>query len=279
MREARALAAGGVSELLLVSQDTTYYGIDRDERGALPRLLRELNRIDGLDWIRLLYLYPTTVTADTLTAMAECDKVCKYVDLPLQHASDAVLRRMRRPGTRASYERLIDKIRRIVPGVTLRTTFIVGFPGETDGEFEELCGVRRSRRFDHVGVFTYSHEEGTAAGRLEDDVPARVKERRRRRLMTHAAATRRRRPTGARIGEHVRVLVDGPCPEHPLVLRGRLERPGARNRLGRVPVATCDPTQVPARRTWWTPLTPGRRRGATTWLRVRCSSRRTGVIY
>ncbi len=222
VREARALAAGGVRELLLVSQDTTYYGIDRDERGALPRLIRELNRIDGLHWIRLLYLYPTTVTADTLTAMAECDKVCKYVDLPLQHASDAVLRRMRRPGTRASYERLIDTIRRIVPGVTLRTTFIVGFPGETDGEFEELCGFVERRGFDHVGVFTYSHEEGTAAGRLEDDVPARVKERRRRRLM----GIQRRRVESAnraKIGQHVRILVDGPSPEHELVLRGRLE--------------------------------------------------------
>jgi ribosomal protein S12 methylthiotransferase len=222
VREARALAEGGVRELLLVSQDTTYYGIDQGERGALPRLLHELNRVEGLHWIRLLYLYPTTVTTETLTAIAECDKVCKYVDLPLQHASDAVLKRMRRPGTGASYERLIDKVRRLVPGVTLRTTFIVGFPGETDHDFDELSRFVERTGFDHVGVFTYSHEDGTAAGQLQDDVPRRVKERRRRRLMDvqrkRVAAANRRR-----VGQLVRVLVDGPSPEHELVLRGRLE--------------------------------------------------------
>jgi ribosomal protein S12 methylthiotransferase len=222
VREARALAERGVRELLLVSQDTTYYGVDRNERHALAGLLRALDRIEGLRWIRLLYLYPTTVTTETLTAMAECDKVCKYVDLPLQHASDGVLRRMRRPGTRASYERLIGKIRRLVPDATLRTTFIVGFPGETEAEFDELCRFVEQEGFDHVGVFTYSHEEGTAAGRFEDDVPAKVKERRRSRLMgiqqRRVAAANRRR-----IGQRVRVLVDGPSPEHQLVLRGRLE--------------------------------------------------------
>ena len=220
VREARALASQGVKELLLVSQDTTYFGHDRGERGALARLLHQLNAVDGLEWIRLLYLYPTTVTADTLRAIAECDKVCKYVDLPLQHASDAVLKRMRRPGTRQGYSRLVQKIRSTVPGVTLRTTFIVGFPGETDREFDELRQFVREMAFDHVGVFTYSHEDGTAAGRLKDDVPRRVKVARQRALMTLqkrlvAAANRRR------VGDRVRVLVDGPSPEHPLVLRGR----------------------------------------------------------
>ncbi len=221
VREAHELAGRGVKELLLVSQDTTYYGNDRGERGALPSLLRQLNRVDGLEWIRLLYLYPTTITTETLTAIAECDKVCKYVDLPLQHASDPVLKRMRRPGTRASYLRLIDKVRAAIPGVTLRTTFIVGFPGETDRDFEALRRFVEDVRFDHVGVFTYSHEAGTTAGRLEDDVPARVKRQRQRVLMTLqkrlvAQANR------CRVGEQVRVLVDGPSPEHPLVLRGRL---------------------------------------------------------
>jgi len=222
VREAHVLAAGGVRELLLVSQDTTYYGVDRGERGALPRLLRELNTIERLHWIRLLYLYPTTVTTETLTAIAECGKVCKYVDLPLQHASDRVLRRMRRPGTRASYERLIGKIRRLIPGVTLRTTFIVGFPGETDGDFEELCRFVERERFDHVGVFTYSHEDGTTAGRLDNDVPGKEKEARRRRLMAiqrgQVEAANRRK-----VGQRARVLIDGPSPEHELVLRGRLE--------------------------------------------------------
>ncbi len=128
----------GVKELLLISQDTSFYGVDRGERGALARLLRELNTIDGLEWIRMLYLYPTTIGDDVLDAMAESDKVCNYIDLPLQHASDAVLKRMKRPGTRASYERLLDRIRVRVPGVALRTTFIVGFPGETDADFAEL---------------------------------------------------------------------------------------------------------------------------------------------
>src|SRR6185295_17276722 len=159
VREAERLAAQGVKELLLISQDTTFYGIDRGERGALARLLRALNRIDGLEWIRMLYLYPTTITDDVLDAMAESSKVCKYVDLPLQHASDRVLKRMKRPGTRAGYERLLDRIRQRVPGVTLRTTFIAGFPGETDADVDDLCGFVTDHRFDHLGVFTYSHEE------------------------------------------------------------------------------------------------------------------------
>ena len=167
------LAARGVKELLLISQDTSFYGIDRGERGALARLLRALNRVDGLEWIRMLYLYPTTIGDDVLEAMAESEKVCKYIDLPLQHASDAVLKRMKRPGTRASYERLLDRIRTRVPGVTLRTTFIVGFPGETDADFAELQSFVEAVEFDHVGVFTYSHEEGTSAHGLADDVPAR----------------------------------------------------------------------------------------------------------
>ena len=165
--EARALAARGVKELLLISQDTTFYGIDRRERGALARLLRELNAVDGLEWIRLLYLYPTTITDDVLDAMAECEKVCRYVDLPLQHASADVLKRMRRPGNRQTYDKLLARIRERVPGVTLRTTFIVGFPGETEAEFAELERFVADTGFDHVGVFTYSHEEGTRAYALD----------------------------------------------------------------------------------------------------------------
>ena len=221
VREARALAERGVKELLLISQDTTFYGIDRRERGALARLLRELNAIDGLEWIRLLYLYPTTIDDETLAAMAECEKVCKYIDLPLQHASDAVLKRMKRPGTRTTYDRLLTRIRDRVPGVALRTTLIVGFPGETERDVEELTGFISDHAFDHLGVFTYSHEEGTSAHDLADDVPARTKAARRARVMRLQGklVTKRQR---ARIGERVRVLVDGPSPEHELVLKGRL---------------------------------------------------------
>jgi ribosomal protein S12 methylthiotransferase len=222
LREARMLADRGVRELLLISQDTTFYGIDRGERGALPRLLRELNRIDGLEWIRLLYLYPTTITDDVLDAMGGSEKVCKYIDLPLQHASDTVLKRMRRPGTRASYERLLDRIRTRLPGVALRTTFIVGFPGETDRDFGELDAFVQSIQFDHVGVFTYSHEEGTSAHSLTDGVPVHLKRSRRARLMRTQKRIVERIQT-RRVGTRARLLVDGPAAEHELVLRARLE--------------------------------------------------------
>jgi ribosomal protein S12 methylthiotransferase len=220
--EARALADQGVKELLLISQDTTFYGIDRQERGALAKLLRELNAIDGLEWIRLLYLYPTTITDDVLAAMAECDKVCRYVDLPLQHASADVLKRMRRPGNRKTYDALLARIRDRVPGVTLRTTFIVGFPGETDTELVELESFVRDTEFDHIGVFTYSHEEGTRAYAVKDDVSAATKRKRRDRIMSLQREIVERRQQ-ARIGTEVDVLIDGPSPEHELVLQGRLE--------------------------------------------------------
>jgi ribosomal protein S12 methylthiotransferase len=221
VREARALAARGVKELLLISQDTTFYGIDRGERGALGRLLRELNKVDGLEWIRLLYLYPTTIDDDTLAAMAECDKVCNYIDLPLQHASNAVLKRMKRPGTRQSYDTLLTRIRERVPGVAFRTTFIVGFPGETEADADELSAFIGDHVFDHVGVFTYSHEEGTSAFQLSDDVPAREKTARRARVMSLQKTLVKARQK-ARVGERVRVMVDGPSSDHDLVLKARL---------------------------------------------------------
>ena len=220
--EARSLADRGVKELLLISQDTTFYGIDRQERGALAKLLRELNEVDGLEWIRLLYLYPTTITDDVLAAMAECDKVCRYVDLPLQHASADVLKRMRRPGNRKTYDALLARIRSRVPGVTLRTTFIVGFPGETDAELAELDGFVRDTEFDHIGVFTYSHEEGTRAYAVNDDVSAATKRKRRDRIMKLQQQIVARKQE-ARIGSEVDLLIDGPSPEHELVLQGRLE--------------------------------------------------------
>ncbi len=221
VREAHALAARGVRELILISQDTTFYGRDLGEGAALPTLLRALNEVDGIDWIRLLYLYPTTITSDILDAMAECDKVVKYIDLPLQHASDAVLRRMKRPGTGKDYEKLLSRIRERVPGVSLRTTFIVGFPGETDAEFSQLRAFVRNVEFDHVGVFTYSHEEGTTAYGLQDDVPAAAKRKRRNTLMAEQKRIVRR-VQKKRVGTHVQVMVDGPSPEHDLVWRGRL---------------------------------------------------------
>jgi ribosomal protein S12 methylthiotransferase len=244
VREAESLAARGAKELLLISQDTSFYGIDRQDRGGLARLLRRLDRVDGLEWIRMLYLYPTTIGDDVLDAMAESTRVCKYIDLPLQHASDAVLKRMKRPGTRASYEKLLDRIRTRVPSVTLRTTFIVGFPGETDADYGELEDFVQSVRFDHVGVFTYSHEEGTSAHDVADDVRPATKTARRSRLMRvqKRIAIERQKE---RVGQTMRLLVDGPAAEHELVLRARTE--------GQAPdidplvyLTECDPAELSA---------------------------------
>ena len=248
VREATALAERGVKELLLISQDTTFYGIDRGERGALAQLLRRLNTVDGLEWIRLLYLYPTTITDDVLAAIAESDKVCPYIDLPLQHASDAVLKRMKRPGTRATYERLLDRIRQRVPGATLRTTFIVGFPGESEQDFAELQSFVKAVQFDHVGVFTYSHEDGTSARDLADDVPARTKRSRQAQLM-RAQKRIVERAQKRRVGTRARLLVDGPAAEHELVLRGRL-RGQAPDIDPMVYLTDCDPSEFAPGSPW-----------------------------
>jgi len=243
VQEAHQLAAQGVKELLLISQDSTFYGIDRGERGALPKLLGALNGVAGIEWIRLLYLYPTTITAEVIDAIADLDKVVKYIDLPLQHASDAVLKRMKRPGTRQSYVRLLENIRARIPNVALRTTFIVGFPGETAEDFAELEGFISEIGFDHVGVFTYSHEEGTSAHELADDVPAATKKKRQNALMARQkkiVAARQKR----RLGEQARLVVDGPSPEHELVMQGRL--PGQAPEIDPVVYLTdCDPSAFP----------------------------------
>ena len=174
--------------------------------------------------------------------MAECEKVCRYIDLPLQHASADVLKRMRRPGNRRTYDALLERIRNRVPGVTLRTTLIVGFPGETDADFAELEQFVADTGFDHLGVFTYSHEEGTRAFALADDVPATVKRSRRNRVMARQKkiAARAHR---ARVGSDVAVLVDGPSREHEMVLQGRLE--GQAPDIDSVVYFTeCDPATV-----------------------------------
>jgi ribosomal protein S12 methylthiotransferase len=243
VQEAHALASQGVKELLLISQDSTFYGIDRGERGALPKLLRALNDIDGIEWIRLLYLYPTTINDEVIDAIADLDKVVKYIDLPLQHASDAVLKRMKRPGTQKSYKRLLDNIRARIPNVALRTTFIVGFPGETAEDFAELETFIDEMQFDHVGVFTYSHEEGTTAFDLKDDVPAATKQRRQEQLMARQREIVSRRQA-ARAGTRSRLVVDGSSPEHELVLQGRL--PGQAPEIDPIVYLTdCDPSTLP----------------------------------
>jgi ribosomal protein S12 methylthiotransferase len=218
--EVRTLVERGVREIVLVAQDTTRYGLDLDVRDGLALLLRRLGRIEGLVWIRVLYAYPSTLSDAVLDAMASEPKVVKYVDIPLQHASEAVLRRMRRPTGRGNLLGMVERIRERIPGVAVRTSFIVGFPGETDADFELLLTFVRSARFDSVGVFTYSDEEGTAAFQASDPVPEGVRTRRARRLM----ALQKRLSARAlrdRIGTKVPVLVEGLHPDSSLLLRGR----------------------------------------------------------
>lgn len=205
--EARALIGGGVKELLLISQDTTWYGRDLGGSQGIADLVRRLNAIEGDFWIRLHYTHPAHWSDDLVRAMRECPKVCRYVDMPLQHIHDEMLLRMRRETDRAAIERWVARIREGIPGAAIRTSFIVGFPGETERHFEELLRYVRAAAFDRVGVFEYSQEEGTVAARMANQTPARVKKERRRRLM---AAQREvsARLLRARIGETERVLVE-----------------------------------------------------------------------
>ncbi len=181
--EARQLADDGVRELILVAQDTSYYGIDLDGGTQLAELLRRLDGVDGVEWIRLMYLYPMHVSDELIDTIAGSPKVIHYLDMPLQHASDAVLRRMNRRVGRAETDRLIDRLRDRIDGLVLRTTVMTGFPGETEEEFEELAQFVQERRFERLGVFEFSPEPGTAAARLQEQCPAGVATERRRRLM------------------------------------------------------------------------------------------------
>src|SRR5574341_2107382 len=181
--EAHALAADGVVEVNLIAQDLTAYGRDRRDGTTLGGLLRALGKVDGLRWIRLLYAYPRYITDELLTTIAGEEKVCAYIDMPLQHISDRMLRAMRRERAGAAVRGLIRRIRERIPGVAIRTAFIVGFPGETESDFAELLAFVQESRFERVGVFRYSREEGTAAASLPDQVPEMVKQRRRAALM------------------------------------------------------------------------------------------------
>ncbi|MFM7840006.1 MAG: 30S ribosomal protein S12 methylthiotransferase RimO, partial [Chitinophagaceae bacterium] len=183
VQEARQLVKKGVREILLIAQELTYYGLDLYQSRALPELLRRLSDVEGLRWIRLHYAYPHKFPLEVLAVMNERANICKYLDMPLQHASDPLLQAMRRQITRADMERLLQTIREQVPGICLRTTFIAGFPGETLNHIEELKAFLLHQQFDRVGVFTYSHEEGTTAYELPDTIPAEEKERRAQEIM------------------------------------------------------------------------------------------------
>jgi ribosomal protein S12 methylthiotransferase len=220
LREARELVQDGVRELILVAQDTTYYGMDLYGRVRLAELLRELDQVDGLDWIRVLYAYPINFTPELLDTLAGAEKVLPYLDLPLQHINDRMLKRMQRRVNRAETEHLLGQLRETIPNLALRTTFIVGFPSETDAEFEELLAFAQAAAFERVGVFPYSFEPGTPATRLDGHLPEEVKLARRDRLM--AAQQDVAFDWGRQqVGRELDVLIDGPDPELPSHLVGR----------------------------------------------------------
>ena len=218
--EARRLAAEGVRELNLVAQARTHYGPDRRDGTDLAALLRALDRTEGIRWIRLLYAYPHQVTDALVAAIAECDRVVPYLDMPIQHADDAVLLAMQRRTTRREIEDILRRLRDAIPDIVLRTSFIVGFPGETEAQFERLLAFVSEQRFDRVGVFTYSAEEGTRAARWPDDVPAEVKAARRDRLMELQQAISAEKHARL-VGRTVEVLVEGPSAESEWLLEGR----------------------------------------------------------
>ncbi len=210
LSEVRALAAGGVREINLVAQELTAYGTDIYGRPALADLLQDLDRCDGVEWIRTLYTYPSNWGDALIEAYRDLPRVCKYVDMPIQHISEGVLRRMKRPGggrTRA----LLDRLRTEIPGVAIRTTLISGFPGESEAEFDELLAFVRDFRFDHLGVFAFSPEEGTGAAELDGQLPARLRKERRARLLAAQRDASLERNRG-RVGGPIRMMIDGHGP-------------------------------------------------------------------
>jgi ribosomal protein S12 methylthiotransferase len=205
--EARMLAAQGVRELNVISQDTLSWAKDLDARPRVPELVRALDEVEGVDWVRLLYLYPSALGDELLDALAAAKRVLPYLDVPLQHASDRILRAMKRGVTAERQRKLVERARARLPGAALRTTFIVGFPGETDEDFAELLAFVREVRFDRVGVFRYSDEEGTSAHALAGKVPRAVARRRHRELMAVQREIMREK-LAAQVGETAQVLVD-----------------------------------------------------------------------
>jgi ribosomal protein S12 methylthiotransferase len=219
--EASRLADGGVRELNLVSQDSTGYGRDLTDGADLGGLLRALAKVDALDWIRIHYAYPIGLPESLLRAISEEEKVCKYLDMPLQHASGPMLKAMRRGVTRAGQERILARVRKFVPDIAIRTTLIVGFPGETEADFVELVDFVEDQKFDRVGVFTYFQEDGTDAALLPGQVPDEVKEERQRILMEAQARISTQR-LSSMVGTVHPVLIDGAAEDHSWVLTGRL---------------------------------------------------------
>jgi ribosomal protein S12 methylthiotransferase len=220
--ETERLVAQGVQEITLVGQDTTCYGEDFGIKDGLAKLLDRLARIEGLRWLRFLYAYPNKITGELLATMARHDNICKYLDVPLQHASGNVLKTMKRGANAEIFLKTIEKVRAAVPGIAIRTSFIVGFPGETEADFEALCEFVRAARFDWMGVFGYSDEDGARAFEMEGKVPARTIESRKKALM-RIQKTISKRAKKAWVGRTVDLLVEGESAETPLLWEGRTE--------------------------------------------------------
>ncbi len=220
VREATQLSEDGVRELIIVAQDTTYYGVDSHGETQLAGLLESLNEVPGLDWIRLMYFYPMYITDEVLRAIADSDKIIPYVDMPLQHINDTMLRRMSRRVTRSETETMLDRMRSAIPNLTLRTTFISGFPGETEDHVDELAEFIQDQRFQRVGVFAFSLEPDTPAATLDGQVEERVREARRDRLMEVQQGIAFELAQD-RVGEQLDVILDGPVPGEHNVWIGR----------------------------------------------------------
>ncbi|HXV20099.1 MAG TPA: 30S ribosomal protein S12 methylthiotransferase RimO [Desulfuromonadales bacterium] len=223
VEEVRRLVGAGVKEVNLIAQDVTAYGADRDDGARLEELLRELVRIEGLQWLRLLYAYPDGISDELLDLMAAEEKICNYLDVPLQHVDDTILAMMNRRVDQAAIRELLARIRRRVPDITLRTSFIVGFPGETEEQFGALLDFVNEGHFERVGVFRYSREEGTAAATLESQIPERTKKSRYQKLMKAQSRVSFRK-NRALVGNVEPVLVEGFSEETELLLRGRSVR-------------------------------------------------------
>lgn len=222
IEEATMLAQQGVKEIVIVAQDTSIYGRDLYGKPMLHELLKQLNAIEGIAWIRLLYCYPETLTEETIEAMAACKKVCHYIDMPIQHGNDAVLKRMGRKSSQAMIREKVAKLRAAMPDIAIRTTLIVGFPGESEEEFADLMQFVQEMRFERLGVFSYSQEEGTAAARMENQIDDELKEERRDIIMdlqkSIAASL-----CEAEVGKEMEVLIEGKLPEE-AIFCGRTRR-------------------------------------------------------
>ncbi|HVJ64879.1 MAG TPA: 30S ribosomal protein S12 methylthiotransferase RimO [Bdellovibrionota bacterium] len=221
VKEAEGLVAGGVRELNLIAQDLTDYGRDRTDGASLNALLKELVKIEGLDWVRLFYAYPDQLTDDVLETIATEPKICKYLDVPIQHINDTILQRMNRHCSGEQIRSMLVRLKEEIPGIVLRTSLMVGFPGETEEQFNELAEFVAEGLLDQVGVFTYSHEEGTGSFMLGDDVPAEVKEARRAKIFALQESILKDRLEAEWVGKEIDVLVEGAHDDTDLLLKSR----------------------------------------------------------